>query len=937
MNRHRDTWQPLAALAFILLLGWWLRLYALDAQSMWTDEGLSLYRAQLALPDVLRGLIVIDGAPTQDTNPPFYFLLLYAMRVLAGDSIFALRLAGVLLGLLNIPLIYQLGKRLFGAWTGVGAAFLLAISPLHVWQSQEMRNYTLLLFFTLLSVLALVCFWQSVATGVKWSWLVLWGVAGVAAILSHYFGVFVFAFGVLVLLIIGLRYSLLRRLPGWVWGTAVVLLLLLLIVAGYLLPRFLGERQFDFAFVPLADLLNHTATAFGLGVVPGFLGPWWRVGLAWLLALWGGLFAWRQGKRGSVLLLVGYLLVPLLLLVALSALSPLYNGPRHLIMSLPPLLVLMAAGVFVPGRYGRIPGMVLAGLLIISQVAWLRTQFTDPALVKDDLQGLAHYLNQAAQPGDLIVLHDTIIQFPFDYYYEGAAPWTAVPALAEHDTNAARQRLAELGAAAERVWFVTQPTPRTGFPITALTDWAEANWPRLDEKRFASLWLGVKVVLFAPDAVQETAVANLPLLTTYDNQLNLHTVSSPTEIPSGSIWQPIFTWSHIGTDETEKYYLLALQFNDGTTAWWETSYPLWETYPPFAWPADTAVTYRPPMQLPAGLPPGEYQVWLQLLDRATHLPISGSHGDAPLLLLPQLTVTSNTAVPTAALPEYTPRRVQWPGLDLVGYDVPAGTYRPGHLLPIDLYWQAQGGAPDSQLVVQLLDGQGQLAAETITTPTRADYPPSQWQAGELLHGRAHLVIPAQAASGNYHLRLALRDPLTGGWQRGQDGWRLWANSVTLPEEITVEAWPLVTELPTVAQPVNAQFGDPALARLAGVTWETTTLTPGSPLTLTLAWQTESLFPANYAVFLHLTDESGQLVAQQDAFPLQGARPTTSWRPGEVLSDEHTLMLPPDLPPGNYTLWLGLYNPDTGERLPVMMNGELQADGRLRLGTIDVWK
>lgn len=930
MTGQMHKWRLRLLLIGILLLAWGLRLYALEAQSMWTDEGLSLYRAQLTLPAVLRGLIVIDGAPTQDTNPPLYFLFLFAMRLLAGESIFALRLVGVLWGLLNVPLIYQLGKRLLGVWPGVGAAFFLAISPLHVWQSQEMRNYTVLLFFSMLSVWALVCFWQSIATGIRWRWLVLWGTAGMAAILSHYFGIFVFAFGLLALLMMGLQHNLVRRLPGWVWGTAVLLSLLLLAVAGYLLPRFLGERQFDFAFVPLADLLNHTATAFGLGIVPGFLGAWWRVWPAWLLALWGGLVAWRQGKRAGVTLLAAYLLVPLLLLYALSALSPLYNGPRHLIMSLPPLLVLMAAGLFLPGRYGRIPGMVLAALVIISQLAWLRTQFTDPALVKDDLQGLAQYLNQAAQPGDLIVLHDTIIQFPFDYYYEGAAPWTAVPRLPEHDVAAARQRLAEMGATAPRIWFVTEPTPRTGFPITALTEWAEDNWRRLDEKRFSSLWLGVKVVLFAPDPVQDTAVADLPLLATYDNQLHLHAVSSPAEIPSGAVWQPVFAWSHSGAEGAEKHYLLALQFRDGDTTWWETSYPLWETYPPFAWSEETAVQYQPPIQLPAGLPPGEYQVWLQLLDRATHMPVPAAPGDGPLLLLPQLTVTPHTAVSAANLPTHTPRLVHWPGLDLVGYSFPAETYRPGHLLPVDVYWQARGGAPDSQLVVQLLDAQGRLAAETITTPTRTDYPPAQWQAGELLHGRAQLLIPAQAADGVYHLRLALRDPQTGGWRRGQDGWRLWTNSVTLPGEVVVEAWPLVTELPEMTQPTQAVFGEPPLARLAGITWVDTAVAPGHPISVTLVWQTEALFPANYAIFLHLEDENGELVAQQDSFPRQGSRPTTSWRPGEVLADTHTLLLPPDLPSGMYTLWLGLYNPDTGERLPVAVNGEMQADGRLRL-------
>ncbi|MCP4360353.1 MAG: glycosyl transferase, partial [Chloroflexi bacterium] len=107
------------------------------------------------------------------------------------------------------------------------------------------------------------------------------------------------------------------------------------------------------------------------------------------------------------------------------------------------------------------------------------------------------------------------------------------------------------------------------------------------------------------------------------------------------------------------------------------------------------------------------------------------------------------------------------------------------------------------------------------------------------------------------------------------------------------------------------------------------------LNLTLIWQTEAVFPANYSVFLHLLGEDGEIVAQQDSIPLQGIRPTTSWRPGEVLSDEQTLPLSPDLPPGDYTLWLGLYDPATGQRLPVFVDGVTGEDGRLLLDTFDL--
>jgi uncharacterized membrane protein len=75
----------------LILLALALRLYQLEAQSMWSDEGLSLYRAQQSLADNLKGIIMVDGTATQDTNPPLYFLLLQAWRGMMGETVFALR------------------------------------------------------------------------------------------------------------------------------------------------------------------------------------------------------------------------------------------------------------------------------------------------------------------------------------------------------------------------------------------------------------------------------------------------------------------------------------------------------------------------------------------------------------------------------------------------------------------------------------------------------------------------------------------------------------------------------------------------------------------------------------------------------------------------------------------------------------------------------
>ncbi|RME74288.1 MAG: glycosyl transferase, partial [Chloroflexi bacterium] len=86
-------------------------------------------------------------------------------------------------------------------------------------------------------------------------------------------------------------------------------------------------------------------------------------------------------------------------------------------------------------------------------------------------------------------------------------------------------------------------------------------------------------------------------------------------------------------------------------------------------------------------------------------------------------------------------------------------------------------------------------------------------------------------------------------------------------------------------------------------------------------------------FVHLLDSEGRLVAQHDAAPWWEAPiPTSTWRPGEQLLDRHPLNLPPDLPPGEYQLRVGVYYWETLERLPVLENGQPSGDS-VELGRV----
>jgi mannosyltransferase len=116
----------------LIILAFALRVYQLNAKSIWFDESHSLNRASLDLLSIVSGKQIWGERVVQDTtHVPFYFLLLHFLIKLAGDSDFTLRFLSVLFGVLTVPLIYFMGKKLDHghAHIGLWAALLAASSP----------------------------------------------------------------------------------------------------------------------------------------------------------------------------------------------------------------------------------------------------------------------------------------------------------------------------------------------------------------------------------------------------------------------------------------------------------------------------------------------------------------------------------------------------------------------------------------------------------------------------------------------------------------------------------------------------------------------------------------------------------------------------------------------------------------------------------------
>jgi hypothetical protein len=177
VSTNRIRLATLGALLIIFFLGMGLRLYQLDADSLWLDEIVTARKAQL-------GLLSIPQTVAQtDTFPPLLYMLTHLFIRFSGDSEFVIRLPAALLGSASILLIYGVGSMLWTRMEGLAAAFLLAVNPWHIRYSQEARWYALMVFLSLLSLIFLL---KALKGNSRGSWLAF-ALVTALALYNHYF------------------------------------------------------------------------------------------------------------------------------------------------------------------------------------------------------------------------------------------------------------------------------------------------------------------------------------------------------------------------------------------------------------------------------------------------------------------------------------------------------------------------------------------------------------------------------------------------------------------------------------------------------------------------------------------------------------------------------------------------------------------------------
>jgi uncharacterized membrane protein len=154
---------PRVILLALTVLAGVLRLYRLSYHGYWDDEIITALASRPPVTEIFQSL------PAISIHPPLFYILVHGWMQVAGDNLLALRLFSVLIGTMCVPAIYAVGRELISTPAALVAAFLMAVSPIQIFHSQQARMYPLLTLIVLVAVLLFVHAWRKGGWH-RWLW-----------------------------------------------------------------------------------------------------------------------------------------------------------------------------------------------------------------------------------------------------------------------------------------------------------------------------------------------------------------------------------------------------------------------------------------------------------------------------------------------------------------------------------------------------------------------------------------------------------------------------------------------------------------------------------------------------------------------------------------------------------------------------------------------
>lgn len=428
----------------ITVVGAFLRLVTLDAHGFWIDEVESLDISSLGVPT-----FITDRFGYAANQTPLHYGIVWLTSLLADPSTTTIigRLPSALAGALTIPLVYALGKELFGEAQGLIAALLLALSAVHLNYSQDLRPYSMLVFLTTLSVYALIRADRTNSRG----WWAGFVAAGMVNALNSYVALS-FATPIILPCLAWVLWHKWRNrveerpaLLSAVFATVILIIGLALSVidllnAPHVSPD-LGRYSLAAGLSSIPELLTFF-TQFGMDA--GFERPLELVVL--VVSLIGLLMAVahqiRSGRRyqGAVICLL-FVVVPPLLLSLFATTGTIFQ--RYVLFVMPFYFLQISHGIV--SLYGLLPprehrsvllvwrgisvavASVVVAAFLLGTYAYISPDLHSRVAFRPDFRAVATYLSPKVSPLDTVIfVDDTGHGYTITNFYWKNNPPTAI-------------------------------------------------------------------------------------------------------------------------------------------------------------------------------------------------------------------------------------------------------------------------------------------------------------------------------------------------------------------------------------------------------------------------------------------------------------------------------------------------------------------------------
>ena len=312
------------------------------------------------------------------------------------------------------------------------------------------------------------------------------------------------------------------------------------------------------------------------------------------------------------------------------------------------------------------------------------------------------------------------------------------------------------------------------------------------------------------------------------------------------------------------------------------------------------------------------------LDERTYKALDTWYGNVRLAIyaVPQAGPATEMAHPwSASLGD----KVMFLGYSLLSREVYAG-----EVLQLTLFWQALTALDERYVVfIHVLDAEGHIVGQRDTEPGGGAMLTTTWPPGQTIADNYGVLISHGTPPGEYQVRV--------GMYALDSGVRLPVSQADQPPGDSLVLEPIRVLRPKAPPPLDAldmqyreslDYGDLKLLgydlyKLGYAHQKEEPLHPGDVLHLDLYWQAINTLDMDWQLGLQLVDKGGQSWAIEEERPVGGSYGTRLWQAGEVVRDQHDLLIPPDVPAGRYRLVGQVKASPSGELLsPLFESKEL---------------